>query len=119
MTPLLHVTIEGHPHTWERVGWGRRGAFDKQKKEKENFRWFLKAASPMLTPNQNSRLGLILTVWTAKNTANQDFDNFLKFYSDAMTGVVWKDDRQVDDGRVIVHRSAQDPRIEILVWELP
>jgi Holliday junction resolvase RusA-like endonuclease len=120
MTPLLHVKILGELPTWERVKWGRHGAFDGQKREKKAFQWQVKAASPMLKASA-ARLAMILEIWTKKSAVKTggDFDNWLKFVGDAGNGLIWLDDSQIDDARVIIHRKSVGPKIELLVWEMP
>ncbi len=46
-----------------------------------------------------------------------DWDNTGKVISDALNGVAYRDDRQVVDGRVIIHRvrRAEDERVEVTI----
>lgn len=49
-----------------------------------------------------------------------DADNLLKLLMDAMNGIVYQDDKQVDEVFVRVHRGvgADAARTEVAVWEL-
>src|SRR5205823_5987895 len=109
--------------------------YDPNSEVKEAFQWQLKAACPTLKPELHARLGIRLIVWTAKNNgANEDNDNFLKYYQDALSPAipkrkrkkgeepidlskafaVWGNDNQVDESYVRVWRGATDPKVEIL-----
>jgi Holliday junction resolvase RusA-like endonuclease len=120
MTPILHVTIPNYKlPAWERVGWSAGRARDVQKEAKRTFQWQIRAAASGLKVS-TGRLGVILEVWILANGKRSgDADNFFKFVGDAGQGMIWEDDGQIDDARVIVHRGALAPRVELLVWELP
>lgn len=47
----------------------------------------------------------------------RDFDN-LKAVYDALTGIVWKDDSQIDDAHIIKVYPDPNPRMELRVWSL-
>jgi len=52
-----------------------------------------------------------------KSTISPDCDNIAKAILDAMTGIVWKDDRQVLDLRIIKHLNSED-RLKIIYNEI-
>lgn len=143
MNTILHIRVPGEPHSQQRH---RQGGFfrtksgkivprnyDPDSENKNIFRWQVKAASPMLKPSE-ARLGIFITVWSTKKRVQKrdpvtkrptgkfafqaDWDNFAKFFCDALKGMAWIDDEQIDDGRVLVHREAAEGAVEILVWEL-
>ena len=141
---LLHVSIPGQPISWERVGWARGRSYNPNYKAKNTFLWQLKAACPILRPDCVNRLGVKFDFWTGKTDAwDEDIDNFVKFYLDALTPEKpkrrkgqkpweyerliaevmktaygpWADDRQIDKLDAEVHRSAPSPKTEILVFE--
>jgi Holliday junction resolvase RusA-like endonuclease len=118
MNPILNITIPGEPIAQERHRWGAGHNYDPNAKDKKVFQWLVKSAAPMLVPSAK-RLGVIFEVWTSKGNIKTggDWDNFGKFICDALNGLAWLDDSQIDDGRVVVHRGAQEPRVELLVWE--
>ena len=45
-----------------------------------------------------------------------DIDNFNKILLDSMTGIVWEDDSQITDMRIIKLYDKENPRIEITVY---
>ena len=47
-----------------------------------------------------------------------DWDNFHKLSMDAMTGIVWEDDSQIQKATVTKHYDKKNPRIEMLVEAL-
>lgn len=135
---LLHVLIPGQPHCQQRHRWGRGRIYDPSEEDKKIFRGQLQAAVPRLKPDLHARMGIRLTVWTAKTgDSREDNDNFLKFYMDALSPpqlprrpkgappwdmtrffAVWANDTQVDETYVRIWRGSIQPRIEILVYEL-
>lgn len=46
-----------------------------------------------------------------------DWDNFHKLSMDALSGVVWEDDSQIQSVNVQKHYDKENPRIEIDVYE--
>jgi Holliday junction resolvase RusA-like endonuclease len=138
MKVILHVRIPGEPIAQKRHRFGghRSGRgwhnYDPNEKDKENFQWQLKAAAPRLAKIENTRLAIIIEIWSAKPPVQKrinrqptgkfhyetDWDNYGKFYCDALTGMAWDDDCWIEDGRVILHRHASVPAVDILVWEL-
>lgn len=49
---------------------------------------------------------------------HRDWDNIGKMISDALNGIAWVDDEQVDDGRVRKRYGDPDTRIEVVVTPL-
>lgn len=45
----------------------------------------------------------------------RDLDNQNKLMLDALSGIVYEDDSQIDDLRLLRHYDTQNPRIEIVV----
>ena len=138
MKTVLHVRIAGEPHAQERHspgGWRQSKKtpgkivqfhYDPSAKDKTNFQWELKAAAPNLKPSPHP-LGCLITIWSQKNPVKKrktgklvfqtDFDNYAKFYTDAMNGFAYEDDSQIIDGRVIIYRYSAQAAVEILLWE--
>jgi Holliday junction resolvase RusA-like endonuclease len=50
-------------------------------------------------------------------TKKPDIDNILKAVKDAVNGVVWRDDSQVTDVRLLKRYSTQ-PRVQVLASEI-
>ena len=49
-----------------------------------------------------------------------DRDNVYKALSDAMNGLIYRDDSQICDGRIVKCRAAADeqPHVEVTIWEI-
>lgn len=52
-------------------------------------------------------------------TVKPDYDNVAKLIGDALNEVIWQDDSQIADGRVVRWYSADAPRSIIWIWQLP
>ena len=48
----------------------------------------------------------------------QDIDNFNKLFFDACTGLVWEDDSQIEDLRLVKSYDKECPRIDVTVTRL-
>ena len=46
-----------------------------------------------------------------------DWDNIGKVVCDSLNGVAWYDDTQIADGEVHKYWAAEQPRIEVKIWE--
>lgn len=123
--------IPGEPCVQQRHRTSRQRNYDPSFDDKKDFRWKLIAACPNIKkqePVGDVRLGILINVWSGKKQAKDrktkklhyqtDWDNYGKFYSDALNDFLWQDDSQIDNGQVIVHRAAEVPRVEILVYEI-
>jgi crossover junction endodeoxyribonuclease RusA len=61
-------------------------------------------------------IGLKLTVTLFFGTKRtHDADNYSKLLLDALTGIVWEDDSQVQDLRIIKAHDKVQPRIELVI----
>ncbi|MCA9180287.1 MAG: RusA family crossover junction endodeoxyribonuclease [Planctomycetales bacterium] len=47
-----------------------------------------------------------------------DIDNFNKLWADALTGIVWEDDSQIEELRLRMAYDKQRPRIEVVTRAL-
>lgn len=52
-----------------------------------------------------------------KSKKASDLDNVLKATLDSLTGVIWKDDRQIVDIRAVKLQDKLNPRIELEIYE--
>jgi Holliday junction resolvase RusA-like endonuclease len=59
-----------------------------------------------------SRLEIDVTLFFGRK-GKKDWDNFHKLSMDALTGIVWEDDEQIDDAHVHKRYDKENPRIEI------
>lgn len=57
-------------------------------------------------------------VETYRAAERGDCDNFLKAVLDGLNGVLWPDDRQVHDARVVIRVDRQNPRTVVSVTVL-
>ena len=65
--------------------------------------------------SKNKRL--LCTQNVTPPTCKPDWDNIGKALCDALNGIVWKDDAQIVDGRV-VKLYAEHPRVEVEIWRV-
>lgn len=112
---MISINIDGKPIPWKRPG--RKNicnkiiVYDKQAKEKEQVRWQVKPqysgevlTCPMLVDvtffmpipkSASKKLRLQMLSDDYKHISRPDVDNMVKFYFDALTGVVFGDDAQI------------------------
>lgn len=72
----------------------------------------------MPKPNATSRFGL-RCVFYRSNRQRIDCDNLVKMISDLATGRVWRDDSQVIEMCSRLFIAAENPRVEIAIYEVP
>lgn len=53
-----------------------------------------------------------------KDKRRRDVDNYNKLVLDALEGIVFQDDSQIQKLTIIKNYSKEDPRIEIKIWQL-
>jgi Holliday junction resolvase RusA-like endonuclease len=130
MNILLNVRIPGEPVVWKRHGGFGARSFDRNRDAKNSLRWQVKAAAPAQKINPDARLGIRIVFWSQRHPVRkhgviasamsfrEDLDNFAKHVFDAMNGLIWNDDSQVDEAELKVHRMAEIAATDITVWEL-
>lgn len=109
---MILLEINGIPVPWKAHGGFGKRAFNHRKADRERVQWFLRAQY-----NQNQllcgpiRVSYSYYVPIPKGTSKArklqmlnglmhpikrpDVDNFNKFLSDCLTGIIWEDDSQV------------------------
>lgn len=110
---MIHLELTGVPIPWMRAKplYSKRRMYDAQIKEKQQVRWQLLSqfhSNPITTPlevNITFFMPIPKSISSVKRKAmiggilhhmtKPDTDNMLKFYLDAMTGVIYVDDSQV------------------------
>jgi Holliday junction resolvase RusA-like endonuclease len=110
--------IRQPPLTWKRQG--ATGKFrwrDKKAlaKAKENLGWEIKAAEPKLRVNACARFGYRAEfhIWN-----RADGDNLEKLLMDALQGIVWLNDEQVDEGAWSKKIVATNAGIRLMIYEI-
>ena len=81
---------------------------------KESYQWQVKKQwkrKPLVCPLQIT----VVLFFGTKRIA--DWDNFHKLSMDALTGIVWLDDSQVQEATVTKKYDKENPRIEITIQE--
>ena len=107
--------VEGNPIAWKRAGHRSIGGttivYDKQKMEKEQFRWWFKSKfkkEPFTCPlkaefifnmpipkSVSRRVRQEMLRGEFHHMKKPDIDNLVKFYFDAMNGLAYHDDAQI------------------------
>jgi Holliday junction resolvase RusA-like endonuclease len=120
--PDLRIELDGYVLPWQRVG-VRRGPHKNHRytvKEQADYQTALKwAARRALVGKRwqmDGRFRIEVRVYVERRDA--DWDNYGAQVSDALNGVVWLDDRRIDDARVVRAVDRERPRIEVDVWRL-
>lgn len=87
----------------------------KGKTLKEDYQW--QARGQHTGKPLTSRLEIHVKLFFGRR-GTRDWDNFHKLSMDALSGIVWEDDEQIDIAHVEKHFDKENPRIEIEVHEL-
>jgi Holliday junction resolvase RusA-like endonuclease len=110
--------IRQPPLTWKRQGGAGKFRWSDRKllqKAKENLGWEIKAAEPKLRVNACARFGYRaeFRIWN-----RADGDNLEKLLMDALQGIVWVNDEQVDEGYWVKEIVVTNPGIKLLIYEI-
>lgn len=113
---MIDIWIPGRPQNWERARTvnGRHYTSDKSRAYRRHVH-ACAAAQGVRAFGAHERLGVDITVTYATRHA-RDIDNAAKMVLDALNGVAWADDSQVDDLRV--RRVAGDVGVRVRVYAL-
>ena len=82
---------------------------------KESYQWQAKSQWRNKIITGNVCIYITLYFGTKRKS---DIDNYGKILLDSLTGIVWEDDSQITDMRVIKEYSKENPRIEIDIQEI-
>lgn len=118
---IVQLTIPGDPIVKGRPRSGKGGHTYTPKRTKdaeEVVGTFCRQAMGVRAP-VTVRVGIAAEFFCA-TMRRCDGDNLMKLVSDAMNGIVFVDDFQVEEWFCRVHRGvgAADARTEVMVWEL-
>lgn len=81
---------------------------------KEDYQW--QAKSQFHGEPLSERLAITVTLYFGRR-GRRDWDNFHKISQDALSGIVWEDDEQIDEAVVVKRYDRERPRIEIEIRE--
>ena len=118
----LTIPIDAVPQKRADTQKGSKRRFDpdESRKFKHDFAILVKMLRPnsaLLTGELKVELNIFRNFKKATNQHYGDIDNLVKSIFDALTGVVWKDDRQVVDLHVTKKLSAT-PYVELFIEEV-
>lgn len=116
------ITLLGKPYSTSSIYRSIcRGKFpcvyltDKGKYLKESYMW--QAKSQWKNKPLTTQLKVNIITYHGNKRKN-DWDNFHKLSMDALTGIVYEDDSQIQEAFVKKAYSKENPRIEISIEEL-
>lgn len=104
------IILEGEPIPWKRARTHKNRFYDSQKKVKEEIQLYVKSLNiPFLKPLDSIKITLECHLSIPKtyrkfsgarsvgefHVRRPDLDNFIKFYSDALNGIIWHDDSNI------------------------
>ncbi len=113
---MITFVVAGDPVPWERTDGNGRRRFTAPRTRQQKQ---LVAASARIAGAVPLSGPMKLTVHSFRATRRRcDWDNLGKLVSDALNGVCWLDDSQVDDARVLKSVDPERPRTEVTVEPL-
>ena len=118
-----HV-IQMVPVTWKRTRIDKHGThlqiFNEKKMAaaKRQLGWEVKLKEPQLRCDAQARFGFIAHFYICGNRG--DGDNFEKLLLDALQGVVWENDGQVDEGQwaKVYNRPKSEAGIKLRIYRI-
>lgn len=120
---VAHFTIDGEPESKLRARWdprrGGRPTTPKRTKEAERtIAWLFRQAAGPFRLDKTSRFG-VFAVFVCHPSRPRDGDNMLKLVLDALTGLCWVDDTQVDEQSTKTVYAHSGLRTELVVYRTP
>jgi crossover junction endodeoxyribonuclease RusA len=114
------IVLSGEPrstnHIWKstcRNGFVQTYLAAEGRATKEMYQWEAKSQWRQKPLTGDLMLSIAFYFATKRK---RDLDNQNKLVLDALTGIVYEDDRQIHDLRLIRRYDAKNPRIEVTVW---
>lgn len=83
---------------------------------KEDYQW--QALGQFHGEPLSCPLSIVVTIYFPTRR-RADWDNFHKLSMDALSGIVWEDDSQIEEARVLKRYDKENPRIEIAIAAIP
>jgi Holliday junction resolvase RusA-like endonuclease len=111
----VNIILEGQPVSVNRLYRGRRFLTPEGKSIKHVY------ASQARTQYKGAVLDGPIRVDAHvyfQSRASSDIDNALKGTLDSLTGVLWKDDRQIQELHAYKCQDKENPRVELLIMPL-
>lgn len=119
MQSMETIILEGEPRSTNNIYKSVcRGKFSTRymthegKDLKESYQWQAKSQWKLPIIKGDIELSIKLYFGTKRKC---DWDNFHKLSMDALTGIVWEDDSQIQKATVEKFYSKENPRIEIII----
>ena len=102
-----NLLYRSHGHIWYMT--------KKGKDLKEFYRWQAKLQykENLTREPLKIRIGLFFG-----DKRKRDIDNYCKILLDSLTGIVWEDDSQINEMRIIKDIVKENPRIEIYITRI-
>lgn len=88
----------------------------KYNQAKANLGWEIKAAAPKLRCSNTDRFGFRVVFHLLAHRGG-DGDRYENMVMDALQGIVWQDDNQVDEGQWLKKYGAATPGIWLTIWK--
>lgn len=111
------ITLFGSPISTQHA-YGQHGKIRYMKKDakdrKEQYQW--EAKSQWKSKIIGTPIKIAVALFFGDKRV-RDWDNYHKISMDALSGIVWEDDSQVQEALITKHYDKENPRIEIEVSE--
>lgn len=110
--------IRQQPVTWKRQGGAGKFRWTQsrqQRKARDTLAWEIKAAEPLLRCDACARFGFKAEFHLFTRA---DGDNLEKLLMDALQGVVWLNDEQVDEGSWAKKVVNTDAGIKLMIYKI-
>lgn len=112
---MINLVLEGNPVSVNALYRGRRFLTERGKSTKEDY--FYQAKQQYKGAPLDYPIKVEVRVFF-RSKATSDIDNVLKATFDSLTGILWKDDRQIMELHAYKLQDKLKPRIEIYLTEL-
>ncbi len=121
---MLIITLLGEPKSTQKI-YGQyclgkrpvRFMTDEGKALKEDYQWQAKVQWGQNTPLLGS-ICLQATFYFKTRAKRRDLDNFNKILLDALSGIAYADDSQIDQLTLIRNYDKDKPRVEVEITSL-
>ncbi len=120
---MIKIVLNGEPKSTSHIykytsfgGKGVRGYMSSQGKDlKDSYAWQAKALYRGKPFNSALHISCTLFFGTKRKA---DIDNFNKLWLDALTGILWEDDSQIQELNIRKDYDKERPRIELSIKEI-